>query len=61
MKKLIGVLLGVLVTLAGQAAAQGPREMIAYDSCQWDYCTVLGMGTGPSNATCTSWRREFRH
>jgi PKD repeat protein len=33
MKKLIALLVGVLVTFTGQAAAQGPVEVLVHDSC----------------------------
>src|SRR5687767_12092701 len=33
MKKLIALLVGILVTFTGHAAAQGPVEVIVYDSC----------------------------
>lgn len=45
MKKLIALLVGVLVTLTGQAAAQGPGETIAYDACQYEYYLTGGYGS----------------
>ena len=42
MKKLIGALLGLAAAFGGGAAAQGPVEIIAYDSCQTDYFSPDG-------------------
>ena len=46
MKKLIGALLGLAAAFGGEAAAQGPVQMIAYDYCQADYWLDYAISCG---------------
>lgn len=63
-KNLVGVLLVVLITLRGQAADQGPGDLIASDFCQPDYwsdfpgtivCNVLFMNAFVGDSVDPAW------